>query len=441
MGSIDFFPFLAAAVAHNPRALQRLNRIVGERRGALIAEGERSTRAKHRVIMMGRAEHIAAAHLVLGYLTLNDVEGFMKCLGAGWREAMKEAEKPEPSFYRAGQSAAGRHKDDLSVMLELVVFRTACVLMGKTGISPKLEKQDNDALACLSDWMLAVEQADRNGAEYLLNGKRAPTLSRQFFHCGSIEKLNAIQLSADLAQAFDVAQEISGIDAEAYTDGVTLSAKELEAVAVSVKDADAAKAAAYAAMLLKAANADKAFALAQVGDAPRARAEAAEQKARELTSALAEAHQDISRLKAELSAAKERDKRREDEKASQAADLSELASLRSALYLADQQDEDDGVTIEKATREIPKGLVFLGGLPQWRAEMAQRIPDAKLIPADVTLPEDMIRAASELWIEPSYLGHSSYYRAVAVAKAAGVPIRYFPGRNAERCVQAIKNES
>ena len=106
---------------------------------------------------------------------------------------------------------------------------------------------------------------------------------------------------------------------------------------------------------------------------------------------------------------------------------------------ADDDDAGDDAAIQwEKPRELPPHLVSLGGLPSWRAEMNKRIPGAKFIPADVTLPEDTIRAASELWIEPSYLGHSAFYRAVAVAKAAGVPVKYWPGRNVDLCMRAVQ---
>lgn len=449
MSGHNLAPYLAAAVAHNPRAMQRLEKFVGTQRGHMLVLAKNGGYADHRAITMGRAEHAISARLFLGFLeTLSDEnpkdeQKLFQIFRNGWPRAISEAEmKENPSIAFVARSSAERNADDLSIMFELVVFQTACSLLGKRLIAPETEKDDTEVFNNFIGWVRAFEAAaDKQGAPYMLDGKRYPEKRREYFSSGMIDHLNAVRLSEESSRAFDIAQTIAGIDTEAYTDGITLSSQELEAISAFAKSAEEANSAAYMTMLLKAANADKKFAFTQSNDEPTARYRAAEQQLRELGVQFDVAKQRIDIIQEQLLAEQERSKRREAEQAEQAADLAELAALRNALYQMDADDDDPGddaaIQWEKP-RELPPHLVSLGGLPPWRAEMAKRIPDAKFIPADVTLPEDTIRTASELWIEPSYLGHSAFYRAVAVAKAAGVPVKYWPGRNVDLCMRAVQ---
>ena len=431
--AINITPFIAAAVAHNPRAMQRLEKLVGTRRGEMLALGSKNEFAHHRIVMMGRAEHTISARIMLGFMdtlddTKQDDQKLLQILRSGWPRVMMEVENEDcPSMESAALHCASRNRDDLSILF------MACAILGKS-----YSKDDEHLDNLFSEWVWSVEsESQETGAKYILDGKRYPKKRREYFSSGMINQINALNLNEADSAAFDIAQNITGVDFEAYTDGITLSSEELEAIAHSAKSAEEANAAAYLAMLFKAVNADKKFSLSQPNQGTTARYKAAEQQLRELGVQFDVAKQRIDIIQEQLLAEQERSKRREADQAEQAADLAELAALRNALYQMDADDDDASIQWEKP-RELPPHLVSLGGLPTWRAEMGKRIPGAKFIPADVTLPEDTIRAASELWIEPSYLGHSAFYRAVAVAKAAGVPVKYWPGRNVDLCMRAVQ---
>ena len=433
-------PFIAAAIAHNPRAMKRMEGYIRGRHGEMLVAARKSGFFDHRIITMGRAEHAVSARLALGFLeTEEENSRILRVFRAGWPEAMKAAEQEQqPSISMVSLRSTETHTADLPVMFELAVFYLACSMMDKRPVSSGMQEMDTKVLSSLYDWMLATQRIGENGVEDMLNGRSFPEKRRALFDTGSM-----ITSPGDLhglPVILDHAQSIAGIDAEAYTDGMILSSQELDALTLGAKDRKDANVGAFIALILKAAHKDRDFILQSDDETPRARYMEAEQQARELSIQLDAAREEISILRAQLDAAKAREARREQASAAQAADVEELASLRDALYRMDAQNGTDSIPAVKASREIPDQLVSIGGLPAWRAEMARRIPSARFIPADVSLPEDTIRAASELWVEPSYLGHSAFYRAVAVAKAAGVPVRYWPGRNVELCMQAVQAE-
>lgn len=436
----NLLPYLAAAVAHNPRAMQRLEKLVAPNRAEIVALGEKHMFARHRVVVMGRAEHIVSARLMLGYWDFLDPSAesnnkLMQILRAGWSSLVLQAGKEAPSLNDALNRIKREGKNDLIVMFDAIIFVVICTLMGK---NYKNDENDEKVEGIVASWIEMIEREHGDGTSFILDGKRYPKRRRDFFSSGMVDSLGDLQLSPELTTVFDTVQVLTTIDADAYTSGVTLSSAELEAITVCSDDADTANATAYIVMLMKGANKDKAFALSQSKDVPAARYKAAEQRLRELTVQHDILKNKLDILSAELSEERRRSARREASLVAQQADLNELAALRNALYQLDSSVGGDIVSAGK-TRDVPKRFVSLGGLPNWRAEMGKRFPDAKFIPADVALPEDSIRAASELWIEPSYLGHSAYYRAVAVAKAAGVPVKYFPGRNVELCVSALQS--
>lgn len=431
-------PFIAAAVAHNPRAMMRMEGYIRGRHGEMLVAARKSGFFDHRIITMGRAEHAVSARLALGFLeTEEENSRILRVFRAGWPEAMKAAEQEQqPSIALVSRHSTELHSTDLPVMFELAVFYLACSMLEKRPISPNMQEMDRKILSSLYDWMLATEKIGENGVEEMLKGRSFPKKRRELFDTGSM-----ITSPGDLNELpviLDYAQSIAGIDAEAYTDGMILSSQELDALTLGAKGREDARIGAFVALILKAAHKDRDFILQSDDETPRARFLEAEQQARELSIRLDDALEEIASLRAQLDAAKAREARRDQASAAQAADVEELASLRDALYRMDAQNGTDDIPSEKASRGIPDRLVSIGGLPAWRAEMSRRIPSARFIPADVSLPEDTIRAASELWVEPSYLGHSAFYRAVAVAKAAGVPVRYWPGRNVEICMQAVQ---
>ena len=439
---VNLLPYVAVAVAHNSRAMQRLEKLCAPHRSEIVALGEKHECARHRLLMMGRAEHTLSARLFLGFWDFigDSDDAYQKVtqiIRSGWSFVMLEVQKEAPSIEAVARHSAAFHTDDLSVMLDLVVYVFICITLETPVVS---SEGDEKVYSRLSGWIDAVEQERDNGAKFLLDGQRFPEKRRQFFSSGVIWNLSSLYLPDPASHAVSVAQTISGIDLEFYTSGLKLSSEELDAIAFSCQTADEAALCAYWTLTLKSINADKRFALSQSNELPAARYQASEQRLRELSVRYDVLKNQLDLLTEELKQERQRSARREESFSAQSADLAELSALRDALYQLDLSvgGEDDPLPLPK-TREVPPRIVSLGGLPGWRAEMGKRFPSAKFIPADVTFSDDVIRAADELWIEPSFLGHSAYYHAVSVAKAASVPVKYFPGRNVDLCVQALQS--
>lgn len=115
----------------------------------------------------------------------------------------------------------------------------------------------------------------------------------------------------------------------------------------------------------------------------------------------------------------------------------EIASLRNALYRAQEKDSDALPADTEPRRELPEGLVCLGGHENWIREMKLLVPGVTWLSHEVSWADDQVRNASELWINPKHLNHSSFWRAVGIARKHRVPVRYFSSLSVHTCVREI----
>lgn len=143
----------------------------------------------------------------------------------------------------------------------------------------------------------------------------------------------------------------------------------------------------------------------------------------------------IEMLEASLrEAEKERDKAKK-EADSHAGDASELAALRNALYAASRNA--DVPADPECRREIPEGIVVIGGHPAW-ARMISEATSVRVWPAGTTCPNRIIASATEVWIQAAYMSHSAFYAAINAARKAGIAVRYFSGTGVDRCIEDLR---
>ena len=119
--------------------------------------------------------------------------------------------------------------------------------------------------------------------------------------------------------------------------------------------------------------------------------------------------------------------------ASESAD-EEITSLRSALYRAQEKNAKEELPEPTERRELPRGVVCIGGHENWIREMKLAVPDAVYLSHEVSWTDDQVRNASELWVNPKYIDHSSFWRAAGIARGQRIPILYFSSLSVKTCV-------
>ena len=115
----------------------------------------------------------------------------------------------------------------------------------------------------------------------------------------------------------------------------------------------------------------------------------------------------------------------------------EISALREALYAAQEQDEGV-VNVEIQVREIPNGVICIGGTSAWARAMKERIPSVGFYPVDVSVQNSTVRNASEVWFRADYISHSDFYRVINITRQCGIPVHYFSGQNLDRSELEIR---
>lgn len=224
-----------------------------------------------------------------------------------------------------------------------------------------------------------------------------------------------------------------GYETEIYTQGVELNRDEMNVISSAATDASNAYLAALYALTLKAARNDGRW-VEKTYETDLTRELRKEQREKEDWKRKAESlDEDKKRISEELETVRRKLAEAEKKIKQIEPTLAELAALRTALY----EVEEEILIPTKTTRILPNKIVSLGGPDGWRKMMLEKLPTVRFISPDVTLPEDVIRSADELWIYSTYIGHSAFYKAVDIAKNAGTVIRYWPGSNVEKCVHEV----
>ncbi len=231
-------------------------------------------------------------------------------------------------------------------------------------------------------------------------------------------------------EASDDAESRECFDIEMYTRGIRLSEEEWNDIREFSPNEEAAYITAIYNLVLKAAREDVRWSLAFQGDTEieLARLKNRMADADRERNALEEKVKDLERQNDLLS---QKLDRKEEELAVYDRSIAEVAALRTALH---QLDDPEPVPPKPVRRTLPARIVSVGGSENWCRIMRKEIPEVQFIPADVSLPEDTIRSADEVWFEASYLGHSLFYKAMGLTTGS---VRYWPGRNPERCRNAF----
>ncbi|MGJ4851412.1 hypothetical protein ACH6CV_14310 [Bacillota bacterium Meth-B3] len=434
----DATPYLAAAIARNEKCRRRLQATFKLNRAACHAAARQSDYYNHPVIVSGRAEQAIMARRALGVLLCAlDVDDVLAILRDGWRpvwqalSAMPHDAAVSIPFILHGPKSRLTYNQTIDMLV------AAVTMVSKTGRALVGDKDTREVMDLLNGY-----DAFWKDVRPVFTDRMHPHKAKaRILFSGVVlpgETGIADAFGADRYRPVELLADAMGMSIDEYVDGIYLtSADQTACVLASDGDDEAAKDLALWALTFRAIQQDRAFCLESFRDdqvvaveAARRDAERAENERKNTIDQLTIANKQIDELSRKLAAAEAR-------AASLEADRQELAALRTALYAAQQAETGEPIPEAARLRDLPPGILSIGGRDTWARRMRELFPQAKFIPADVTFTDADVRGASELWFASQYMGHSDFYRAVSIARANNVPVRYFPSTGIEACARAL----
>lgn len=89
--------------------------------------------------------------------------------------------------------------------------------------------------------------------------------------------------------------------------------------------------------------------------------------------------------------------------------------------------------------EVKGQTVVFGGHESWLKQIrGMTAGNIRFVPLDQVFDPSIIRNAVTVWIQGNRLSHKQYYRIMNIARANGIPVRYFTCSSAARCLEQIR---
>lgn len=428
---VEIAPYLAVAIAHNEAAYKKADAYFRLNRAAYVAAARKSGYWDHPLITGGRAEQVIKARRALGVAAgAIDADVSINCLKAGYPDMWKSI---RDAYYIELNDVVHARTDgitDTQFIDRISAAMSLCALMGKR-IPSSL---GNDGLKA------ALYAYDVNCA------KRGNNKDAEKVPLDEARKLLPIDMTSGMTgitdifgmepfKGVDMLADIMGVEIGILTDDIKFTDRDRRAILYSADgDTEEAQRLALLALILKAIKQDKEFCMQEYRDDKIADIELAKADAKKARAELKEALIRAEKVQADLDAAMRKIEGLQKEIDSTEGDRQELAALRSALYRAESAEE---VREERRFREVPEGVISLGGADTWLNEMRERFPMVKFISPDASFADSDIRGASEVWFQAAYIGHKQFYKAIGIARANNVPVRYFSSTGVGRCAEDL----
>ncbi|MBR1708788.1 MAG: hypothetical protein IJ719_08175 [Clostridia bacterium] len=424
---INIFPYFCMAVALNPRATEKLRFIYNRDPDLFSYAASRSPYYSHPFMTSGRAQHTHYARMMLGVLLEAEMEFILQIIRAGWPELIRAMDEGKKSFdtlcFAAVFPKRGQLDDTISLMLLTPVVIVAAQIK-------EIDlKTNGEIYKEFGRWVVLREMKKGiDGGKDFFNGLKELQLA-------TLHDLMAENSGENIPElaAFSRIDVHLDYETEIYTQGVELNREEMNVISSVATNASNAYLAALYSLILKSARYDQRW-VERTYETDLTKELRKEQREKEDLKRKAESlEEDKKRISEELETVRRKLTTAEHQLQSVQSDLQEISALRTALY----EVEEENIGIEEKKRTLPERIISLGGPDNWRKVMSEKLSSVRFISPDVTLPEDVIRSADELWIYSTYIGHSAFYKAVDIAKNAGTVIRYWPGSNIEKCVNEV----
>ena len=417
---VDLAPLAARAMAFlNPDAVERFYALSPAKYYAEVMAGA----SKSSVAMSaGRAEQqIVSAH-ALGILRASEeatIRGLLRAVDRKTYDKTHDVIKSAPPDAEISLDSCMIFDLNMDTSLYRTMLAFFQIFISKRQVL------QNDSFNDLSHWLLS--QSDIKSVR-----KSKPTADDKKAlqkHLGKLPVAGFGDLydrfAVEAIDEFALMYEGAGIDVSDYTADIRITADDAAIILSDTPEKTALNAASL--MVARAIQKDKAFCIDKIlrGDTAaleaariaqekaEQRAAAAEKRIAELEAAIRQQEKDAQKSFAALQAHE--------------ADAQELTALRDALWRSAQEDTQEAPDDTQSPRIIPDGVVIVGGHSAWARRLTERFPSIRAYPHGTTCPENIIRSASELWIQAAYMSHTEFYAVIDIARTCGIPVNYFSG--------------
>lgn len=430
---VEIAPAVCQALAILPNASEAIGRIYNTDRGRFFSAAMKNPNANDPHFGAGRAEHRINAVKALGILSAGSQEEIRALLRAADRDTydtiLRESKKLSEGqrlFVDDKVKPRATESDDCFYARCLVAIGICSAL----SVPVQYTQFVADMIAHMMDTKRAVSRKQNRTRDDISVRKMRNAIGAE-----RVNGLTGLYNAATDAQRKQYDHLFALLNAESidgglYTDSVLLT--PLDASGIMLEGDPFVNA--FITILARSIRLDRNTCLSLYNDTRPDRIEAARHEAQaakeseqsaihrvhDLEQAVAELERKAESLRAELE--------------THSGDREELAALREAVYNA--ADDTPPQHSEKQLREIPKNTVVIGGHPSWARQLSD-ITGVRCYPAGTTCPRSVIDTADEVWIQPSYMGHSEYYAVIDRARANAVTVRYFSTTGITKCVEQI----
>ena len=434
---LNIMPDVAHALVSIPQTNSAIMRIYNKNRPKFFAAAQASPLKNSSVLKQGRAEHQIMSMRVLGILSA----GTEAEINMIFRAADRKCYDRILEKANRGETIVIEENIDISdssdaVYNKIVIFLGWCSKRGVDFACTQIVDIVLSHIAYKRESIAIYKSGNAGKSEKEILGTMRLHLGFDDDCIGIGEFYNVCndrtrEFLEPLCRLFDM----EDMDAGTYTDGIPFTRKDAAKVVSYMPRMTAINT--FLLLLIRAIKKDKEFCLNMYRDDKIADMESAYIERDKSKQELDAARKRIRDMEALL-----REKERECEEArkeigAHRGDADEIASLRNALYRATRQE--DVREEKKLEREIPQGTIGIGGHPSWARDVSKET-GIKIWPQGTTCPQSVLSSASEVWIQPAYMDHSSFYAAIRAARKSNVPVRYFSSTGVARCVLEMRSK-
>lgn len=433
---VDLTPDVAHALSAIPQAYNTIMRVYNKNRPRFFAAAQASPLKNSSILKQGRAERQIMGLRVLGILSAGtDAEINMVFRAADRKCYDQILEKGNRGETIILEQHINTLEDSDTVFNKIIIFLGWCA---KRKFNIERTETIETVLTHIAYKRDTIAQGKKEARE--ISNEEACQIVRS--HLGADECVGIDELYdvcndhvRDVFEPLCLLFNREELDAGTYTDGIRLTRKDATCIASSTCEETATNA--FLLLLIRALKKDKEFCLSMYRDDKLVDIENAHIERDKAMQAAEAAQKQIEVMKDSLRALEKKYEDAQREVESYRGDADEIISLRNALYRAIRPE--DVREEKKAEREIPPGTIGIGGHPSWARELSKET-GIKIWPSGTTCPQSVLSSAPEVWIQPAYMDHSSFYAAIKTVRKANVPVRYFSSTGVVRCVAEMRSK-
>ena len=120
-------------------------------------------------------------------------------------------------------------------------------------------------------------------------------------------------------------------------------------------------------------------------------------------------------------------------------DMQELAELRNMMFAMQYQPSEEKTEEDlQLPYKTKKNVVIFGGHETWISSIKENLDgNIKFYPSKVSLNKQMISNADIIFIQTSFISHTTYYGVVDMAKRNNIPFKCISGQSVKKALKII----